>query len=483
MTKHRSSVPRGRLRRLALYGASRTFVEGLLGARGIILAAVIGPASFGVWALFRLALRYGAFAALGIHRGMEVEVAGIGGEPSSRQRRHWGRVTTGYLLLIYLPLGALAVGLSFGLASPARETLWAVAAGLLLERLWMYGGSYLRAEGDLRRYATVELAQAAATVVLTVTLAVWWGLPGAYVGFLVAVLAGIFLLGRSVPFRPEVAGRSIRRLLRVGVPLSIAAVATTLLTTVDRLIVVGLEGAEALGFYAFAVAASGLGASAAQAVRTVVFPDVYAHARREGGEQAAATHLNDTVLPVAHLLPPLLGLFALALGPVIALVAPRYLEVLPVARIFIFTGVASGVMNLGTLGLVATERQRLLPLVTFGGLAFNALAGVAALLGGLGLAGVAGGALVSRSLTGVGIVAVTSSDPEANHPARLLVPLLWPLAWCAGAVTLIGWLRPGTGLATTAVSALFYVAALAPLLPKLVEGFRRLGGHGHADGD
>jgi O-antigen/teichoic acid export membrane protein len=352
--------------------------------------------------------------------------------------------------------------------------LRAVAAGLLLERLWVYGSSYLRADGHLRRYAIVELAQASLSLILTVGLALWWGLLGAYVGFLIGLALSVLLLVRSVPFQPEIATRSIRRLLSVGVPLSVAAVAATLLTTVDRLIVAGLEGTEALGFYAFAVAASGLGASAALAVRTVVFPDVYAHARREGGEEAAETHLRDTVLPVAHLLPPLLGLVALALGPVVALIAPRYVEVLPVARIFIFTGVASGIMDLGTLGLIAAERQRLLPLVTFGGLAFNAVAGVGALLGGLGLAGVAAGALVSRSLTGVAIVAVTSSGPGVGPATRLLGPLLWPLAWCAGVVALICWLRPGIGVAATALSTLLYLVALAPLFPKLAQGLGRL---------
>ena len=455
-------------------------MEGLFGARGIVLAAVVGPASFGVWALFRLALRYGAFAALGIHQGTEVQVAGAKATSPDSANRHFGRATTGYLLVVYLPLGALAVAASFGFGSPARETLWAVAAGLVIERLWVYGSSYLRADGHLRRYAIVELVQASLSLILTVSLALQWGLVGAYLGFLIALASSLLLLARSVPFRPKIAPHSIRRLLRVGVPMSVAAVAATLLATVDRLIVAGFEGTEALGFYAFAVASSGLGASAALAVRTVVFPDVYAHARREGGVQAAENHLRDTVLPVAHLLPPLLGFVALGLGPVVALIAPRYVEVLPVARIFIFTGVASGIMNLGALGLVAAERQRLLPLVTFIGLTFNAFAGAAALLGGLGLAGVATGALVSRSLTGVGIVAITSSGPGISHVARLLVPLLWPLAWCAGVVALIGWLRPGVGLATTGVSVLLYFVALAPLVPKLAQGLGRLDRQGHA---
>lgn len=479
VTKIRERVRNGRLRRLAAYGASRTLVEGLLSARGIALATVVGPATFGVWALFRLALRYGGLLALGVHRGVEVEVAGADGVGAARDRLGWGRAATGYLVVVYSGLGILAVAASFHFASPARETLLAVGAGLLIERLWVYGCSHLRAQGYLRRYAAIELSQAVLSLTLTVLLALWLGLTGAYAGYLLAMAVGIGLFASRVPFRPKLSWRSVRRLLGVGVPVSIAGVATTMLTTVDRLIVAGLEGTEALGFYAFAVAASGVGAFAALAVRTVVFPDVYAHARREGGRLAAAIHLEDTVVPVARLLPPILGFVALAFGPAIALVAPRYLTVLPVARVFVFSGVAAGIMNLGTVGLVATERQKFLPFLTLGGLAFNALTATAALLGGLGLMGVAAGALVSRSLTGVGIVAVTSPDSAAGHPARLLVRLLWPLAWCTGVVSLIGWLRPDPSLAATAVSALAYLLALTPMIPELVREMGRLNRLGH----
>jgi O-antigen/teichoic acid export membrane protein len=476
MCPERAAEPEraGRLRQLALYGASRTTVEGLLGIRGVVLAALLGPALFGVWALFRLGLRYGALAALGIHRGIEVEIAADERSPRDRPRRLWGRAAVGYLVGVCGVLGVAALAVSFWVASPARETLWAVAVGLLAERLWMYGSSYMRAEGQLRRYAVIELAQAGASLVLTTLLALAWGLTGAYLGFALALVAGLALLGRSVPFVPLLSPPRIRRLLQVGVPLSLAAVATTLLTTVDRLIVVGFAGTEALGLYSFGVAVSSLGASAALVVRTVVFPDVYAQARREGGELAAATHVEETVVPVASLLPPLLGLVGLALGPVIALFVPRYLEILPVARLFVFIGVGAGFMSLGTIGVVATRRQRLLPLLTMVGLLANALAAVTALRMGFGLLGVAVGALVSRSLTGAAVVGASAADAGTEHVGGLVVRVLWPLVWCAGVVSFLGWWRPGTDIWTTTVSVLLYLVALVPLAPMLVREFGHL---------
>jgi hypothetical protein len=209
-------------------------------------------------------------------------------------------------------------------------------------------------------------------------------------------------------------------------------------------------------------------------VRTVVFREVYAQARREGGELAAANHVAGTVVPVASLLPPLLGIVGVALGPVIALLAPRYLEIVPVARLFVFIGVGAGFMSLGSIGVVATRRQRLLPFLTAAGLLANALAAVMALWMGFGLLGVAVGALVSRSLTGAGVVGLSAADAGTERAGRVVVRVLWPLAWCSGVVSFLGWWRPATDIWTTTVSMLLYLVALVPLSPMLVREFGRL---------
>jgi len=213
---------------------------------------------------------------------------------------------------------------------------------------------------------------------------------------------------------------------------------------VDRLIVAGMGGVEVLGLYAFAVATSGLGASAAWVVRTVVFPEVYKRAREEGGAPAAGSHLRETVLPVA--------------------------------RLFIFTGAAAGIMTLGTLGMVAMERQRLVPVVAALGLALNAASALGALLGGLGLIGVAAGALASRSLTALGIVGLSSGARGEFPTGSLALRLLLPTAWCAGTVALLGYILPESGWRPTGLFLLLYLAALAPMAPALRRAAFRVGG-------
>ena len=51
----RSASAPGRLRGFAAYGITRMVVEVLSGLRGLVLAAILGPEVFGIWALFRIA--------------------------------------------------------------------------------------------------------------------------------------------------------------------------------------------------------------------------------------------------------------------------------------------------------------------------------------------------------------------------------------------------------------------------------------------
>jgi len=63
------------LQKVAAYGMTRGATEGLLALRSVLLAAMLGPAAFGTWALLRLGMRYSGLAGLGVFRGLEMELA------------------------------------------------------------------------------------------------------------------------------------------------------------------------------------------------------------------------------------------------------------------------------------------------------------------------------------------------------------------------------------------------------------------------
>lgn len=469
----RGAARRGLVGRLALYGSSRSVVEGLLGVRGIVLASVLGPYGFGIWALFRLVLGYGAFVGLGLLRGMELEVAKARGEPQRDERASWGRSAAGFTLAVFGLISAVLLAASPFVAEPwARQLLWAVAAGLLLERLYFYALNYLRACGSLGRYAVLELVQAGLQLVLTVALGVLFGVLGAFTGFVLANVISLALAGSHAPLRPAFELSRLRAMLSVGLPLSLNLLLAMLLNTVDRVVIGAMLGIEALGQYAFAVAVASLGLSAALVVRTVVFPDLYGRLADEAAATVNRSHLERTVRPFVLLLAPPVGLVALLLGPAITALLPQYAASAAAASLFIFAGVAQGATSLAILGVVAAKRQIVLPAFTVAALLVNAALAYATLASGLGLTGLAAGALIGRLAYTAGVLGLVATT-AAMAPVRAATTILWPVVWCALLVSLIqASLTPAADLPSLATAAAAYLVGVTPVLAVLARLLR-----------
>jgi O-antigen/teichoic acid export membrane protein len=463
-----------RLRQIALYGVSRGSTEGLLAARGLVLAAVLGPAAFGAWTLFRLAGRYLGLAELGIRRGLEFEVAkagddarghdeGPGGADTPAVRS--GRAAVGFLGLVFGPIGVLALVASFLVADPLTAlALRVLALTVLAERLWLYGLAYMRSTGSLRSFAILETTSAALHLAFTTLLALRWGLGGAFAGFALAIVLSLLLLRRRVPLRPSLSSEATRRMLRVGIPFGLTIGMSMALVTVDRLVVAAYGGTVLLGYYGFAIAISGMAASGAWVVRTVVFPDVYRTAGESGGTTAVSDLLKETLTPFVVLYPVLLGLVALFIAPAVTLVLPQYGEAVAPARLLIFGGATAGISGLGSIGLVAVSRQRVLPLLA--GLAFLFNLGFSTwfLSMGLGITAVAGVALLSRAGYAGAVLSITATSSGVGAAKWLTVKSLIPLAYCVGSVALLGALLPGRDWSTALISAVLYLLLVAPLL-------------------
>lgn len=450
------------------YGATRTTAEGLAALRQLALAGILGPQLFGAWALYRILMSFYPFAGLGTIRAVEVEVsrAGVegGGADLAARQAAWGQALLGFLIAVFVPVSAAtALAAAWLPDGPLRLALGGVAATILLDRLWEYTYTYLRALGHLSRFAIVETFHALLQAALTTVLALAWGLQGAFLGMLVASTVAVSLLARSVPTRPALSAERTGRLVHRGLPLCLSSILVTALMTADRMVVGALAGIDDLGRYAFAVSLASVGMAGANVIRAVIFPDVYGSAAASGVAQTTRAHVESTLRPFASVLSMLAGFAALALGPAIGWILPSYADTVLVAQLFVFVGLAQGLTTLTTLGIIAADRQRILPLLSLAAFVLTVLVSVAALKAGLGLVGVAIGALAARTAGAAGLVHRLLRIAGLAAPLRTSLAVVYPLAWCSLAVAAVGYAVPAADPAGLAVAWLLYAASIAPL--------------------
>ncbi len=455
------------LQRVAAYSASRGVTEGLLGLRGIVLATVLGPAGFGAWALLRLSMRYGTFAALGVFRGMELEMLSVRrGDRGTAD--YAASAALGFILAETGTLALIALGASFIVGDPGHAmVLRGFAGAVVFEQAYIYAMVWTRVRATLRRYAVLEMANAALQLVCGVTLARIWGLPGAFVGMALASALATMLSAGWVEFRPAWRPVPLRRLLGIGIPITVSMLLATALYTADRWVVAALGGATLLGYYAFAAAVADVTGSFAWVVRTVVFADVYGLAQSSGAAAALTRHFDRAVIPFARLYPPLLGAMACVLGPVVTLAVPQFVPAVAPARLFLLCGGAAGIVSLAAVGAVAAGRHRSLPVIAAAALVVSLSLSVAAIRSGLGLQAVAAAALTGQAIYAAGVLWLTCRESGRTDTIALLRRALLPLAWCTAAVVAVGRLFPGTDFFSAALALLVYLGLMIPLVPSI----------------
>jgi O-antigen/teichoic acid export membrane protein len=475
-TDAREGPHRPRLSHFAGYGAVRSFVEGLYGVRGMVLAGVLGAELFGLWSLFRIAQQHLRCASLGIPHGLEVEISaasGGGGAPGPEARAFCGSAVA-YTLVVFGALSLLAVaGAVLAPNTRMQLVLGGLALGLLAERLWFYVATFMRASGLLWNFAWYELAHASLHLLLAVALGTAFGLWGAFTGFLLAHLAGVALASRQAPLRPAWSRDHLKPLLRIGIPVSVSSLLYTALVSVDRLMVGAFAGVEALGHYAFAVAVSGIGIVVGHVIRTVLFPEIF-HLARRAGADPSSDYLDQALLAFAWILPPVFCLVALALGPAIELILPSYAAAVPAARPFIFIGIVQGLATVASLGVVAGGRQRFLPWITGGAFVANFILSVGVLALGLGLEILAATALLCRIAYALALVLAARGVTGWRRRKSVALQLGAPIALCAALALLLGHVFPDPGLREAGLALGLYVLGIAPLMPGVLRGIRQV---------
>jgi O-antigen/teichoic acid export membrane protein len=291
---------------------------------------------------------------------------------------------------------------------------------------------------------------------------------------ILANLLGIAIGSRWVELRPRFDPAAVRGMLRVGFPIVLTMAVGMLLATGDRWVVAVWGGPTMLGYYAFAGSLATAAGAVAIVVRTVVFPRVYGQASSQGPAAALRSHLEGVLLPFARVLPPILGALSLALGPLVAGLAPTYIEAIAPARLFLLAGVAMGLVNIASVGAVAAGRQRQLPGYAAIALALTCGLSILALTAGHGINGVAGATFVGHLLFAALVLRLNVRESGLPQPDRLLFGVLLPLVWCTAAVWIGGWVFSAPDL-RSAISALgVYTLLLLPLLPVWREEWLRL---------
>ncbi|HWM62696.1 MAG TPA: oligosaccharide flippase family protein [Solirubrobacterales bacterium] len=449
---------------------ARVAIEILLLGTMVLLARLIPPAAFGIFAVIIIVQE------LAVTMPME----GVGGAIVQRRsvaREHLRAglaltIATGLVLAAATLLAAiLVVGPLFG-----HEAEWLTMATtpyFLIGAIYALPMAVLRRRLDFRRVSMIDVSQSATRGLATLGLALI-GLDapalvfGAMAGMVVALV--IALIFAPVPL-PWWRTKAVRDLLPYGGPAAAATVAWTGFRNGDYAIVGAVLGPAQAGFYwrGYQLAVE-YQRKVAVAMVQIGFPVL---ARTAGREELLALRQRMVRLQTVVLFPLLAMLLLLAPVVVPGLFGPAWEPAVLPTQILVLGGAATLVINACGSALMAEGRTR--ALLGYGIAHFVFYAGSVLLVAGYGLAAVAiAGSVVHGIFLGVAYVVLLRG--HVRSPLRVLWQDLAPATVaCAALFALavpvdLGLASIGApGLATIAgvglAGALGYLVALRIWFP------------------
>ena len=485
------AAPEGRrlLSEGAVYLAATVCAQGLNFAWVLAAARLLGPSGMGVWNAFAVVLAYVGVLELGVINAVYREIPRARGAGSADQVAHLRALSLGMAALSGAVSAALVIGFGIAMAPGLRAAVAVLGLLVAAREIYLVVSTLARADRDF--------ALAGKAAVLRV--AVWcaglpWVARGGLVALLAWVLAGdlaaalLLARGRGYRLRPRpfrdtlraspqdrpngrLEARALLGLAGIGWPMLVSSTVGTMMSTVDRMIVIALLGRAALGYYSLAIIALSLLMVAPPVADQVLFPAMSERLGATGRVESLRRYFETPTLALAYSAPPLMAGVALALPLLVGHLLPAYARGLPAANVMVIGGFFLAVGTVATKLLMAINRQRLQLAAQCG--AVGAQVALAWILASRGLVGIAAAAAIAYGLYALAAVGLSLKflGYGAKAAARLGALIALPLA----AYLAFDLARPAAAspagclglLAIFGVGYAAWLAAMAAVLPSL----------------
>jgi len=462
------------------YSASALMAQGLGLVAGFWIARLLGPTDFGIWNAVSLVLVYGAYVDFGVLSAMGRDMPFHHGQGETAKAAmlegaaRWATLTGAVLA------AAAVMAASFFVSGPPmmRTGLRVMALVLVLQQAYTYHRTVLRARNEFGELSRQQVLQAVLAAVLGVLFVTLLGLRGRLIAAVVVQAAMVVYAIQRSPWRPvpRVEPSVMKSLVRIGVPITVSGSIVSLVTTIDRVMVVGFLGETQLGYFGLALLLTSLVSLVPAMASQVLYPRITFQFGQSGSDLGALRPFVMTPpIVLACLLPVVIGPIYVVLPVAIAHFLPDYVPGILATRIVILGIFFYSILGLTDYFLVTTGRLMQYALFGCGALAVNLAADYAAIRMGYGIEGVAVGGtpltyfVYSTVVIGYALSHYARGLAEwARYFARLWLPFVYMLAvlWVIDWTTRF-WPPPSTGagvVAVTTAQVLGYLAASVPLV-------------------
>lgn len=376
----------------------------------LIVARWVGPDEFGVWNALNLLLLYGIFISLGIPNGMNRNVPLLMGQNKHAQAKQVTDLTTTLAFLVNTAAGLLIIGVALGnwVQDVSRDALLWMGLLFLTWQIYQFFQMHLKSRMQFRLMSIQQISFAVALPLIVLPLAYFWRVPGFIAGQAVVALlmTGLIIYTSKFQIRFVWDAAIFKSLFKIGFPIMAAGLLYSLLTTIDRWVILKFLGVEELGNYTLAILCVSVLSLLPAVISQQMYPRMAFHyGKTQNTRSLQPLIIRQSMLATAVTLPVLIVAY-ITLPWLITRFLPEYILGITPARILLiglsFIPLVGGVANF----LNTVNKQVYYLTVQAGALILNFSLNLILVKNGLGLNGIAIGAATSYGIYAIVLIIV-----------------------------------------------------------------------------
>lgn len=389
-------------------------------AVSLIVAAWVGPGNFGVWNALSLLLLYGSSVTLGVPNGMNRDLPLLVGSGESEAAERVASTSFWFVLCTSGMVGVVVVviALSGGLAPEYSQPLFWMGLLFTVWQIYQYLQFLLKSHIRFHLMSLQQFAFAMVLPIVALPLSYEWDVTGFIIGQAVATLVVCTLIVVKLPLTYSLSFNwsTVPSLIKTGFPIMAAGLLYSLLTSVDRWVILNFLSVEALGYYTLPILYIGVLGLLPSVIAQQMYPRMAVEYGRTKDRGALVPLIIwQSIAGMAVTLPILVFMYLFS-PYLVERFLPEYLPGLTPARILLlglaFLPIAGGVGNfLNTVG-----KQGYYLAVQTGAVLVNLSLDVLFVKIGWGLPGVAWGAMLSYVLYVIALVFIGIYVIRRNYP-------------------------------------------------------------------
>jgi O-antigen/teichoic acid export membrane protein len=361
---------------------------------GVLIARLLGPEEFGIWNVVMLVLGYATYTELGVlsamgrdlplHLGQGDLKKASAVEGAARYVTIFGAVLTAVIIGIFSFFGIHSLKMSIGLQVTALV--------LILQQIYTYHRIHLRSYNrfkELSRQQVIFSLLTAFTGILLVFLA---GLEGRlFAAFLAHLLILVYAVRRDPWKSIEKFDWAVTKsLLRVGIPIIFSGIIITMLTSIDRLMIITFLDEKQLGYFGLGIMLVGaVSIVPAMAIQVLVPKINFLYGSSGMSIESLRSYVLKPSLVLSLALPLVIGPVFLLLPFIVQSFMPEFIPGISSARIVVLGTFFYGILGLTDTFLVTVGKLKQYAVMGCSVLIFNLVLDLIFIKSGLGIEGVA----------------------------------------------------------------------------------------------